>query len=182
MLRHIAKLLKRKRGAAAIEFALVAPILFLLLLGILEFGLTIFIDSTMHQALRAVARQGIVKAQTEADIRAVMQTYMQGLWRDNSELKVCVRALPNIVNVSEPKDANGNRLPGPASIAVEPKLAAFVADPDSMFGCTDVPSKQDQRNAVMLYTAEYQWGGKTKMFQALIPETLRAVTMVRNEF
>ena len=180
----LAKLLKQnKKGAAALEFALVAPILFLMLLGTLEFGLTIFTDSTMQQALRATARQGMVKAMTKADVDSVMQYYMQGLWAGPGIMDVCVRAYPNIVNVQEPMDINGNRLPGPSAITVEPELASFAATPQKMFeACGPMPANTAQAKAIMLYTAQYQWGGKTKLLAPLVPPTLNAVTMVRNEF
>jgi hypothetical protein len=177
-----------KKGAAAIEFALVAPILFLLLLGMLEFGLTIFVDSTMQQAIRAVARQGMVKPFTgQSEVDQLMQHYMQGTWRSSSDgshpMVVCVRAYPNIINVIEPRDANGNRLPGPAALNVQPQLAGFAATPRTMFdACGGFPSPQQQRNAVMLYTVNFTWGGRTGLMAPLVPANLNAVTMVRNEF
>lgn len=177
-----------KKGATAVEFALVAPLLFGLLLGMLEFGVTIFVDSTMQQAIRAVARQGMVKAFTsQTEVDQLMQHYMQGTWRSasdgNNPMKVCVRAYPNVINVNEPKDANGNRLAGPATINVHPAFAGFANNPRSMFtACGEFPTPQQQRNAVMLYTVEYKWGGKTNLLEPLIPETLNAVTVVRNEF
>ncbi len=177
-----------KKGATAIEFALVAPVLFLLLLGMLEFGLTIFIDSTMQQALRAVARQGMVKAYSgQNEVDALMQQYMQGTWRSSADadhpLQVCVRVYPNIISVQEPKDANGNRVPGNSTFNVQPQLAGFADDPASMFNsCGTFPSPQDQRNAIVLYTAKFTWGGRTNLMTPFVPETLNAVTIVRNEF
>jgi Flp pilus assembly protein TadG len=45
------------RGASAVEFALVAPVLAALLLGGVEFGLVIYSQNTMQHATRDVARK-----------------------------------------------------------------------------------------------------------------------------
>jgi uncharacterized membrane protein len=47
---------KRQRGAAAVEFALVLPILLVLLLGIIDFGLYFYNDLQLTQAARDAAR------------------------------------------------------------------------------------------------------------------------------
>lgn len=176
------------KGAAALEFALVAPMLFLLLLGMMEFGLTIFIDSTMQQAVRAVARQGMVKPFTgQSEVDQLMQHYMQGTWRSSSDeshpMRVCVRSYPNVINVVEPKDGNGNRLPGPAALNINPQLANFANNPRTMFdSCGTFPTPQQQRNSIMLYTVNFKWGSRTGLMDMLIPDNLNAVTIVRNEF
>ena len=52
--------LRRERGQDLIEFALVLPILALLLFGIMEFGLIIFSYNTIGDAAREGARYGAV--------------------------------------------------------------------------------------------------------------------------
>lgn len=49
-------LIKRKDGATAIEFAIVAPVLFLLLFGIIEFSLMMFASSIVEGATANVSR------------------------------------------------------------------------------------------------------------------------------
>ena len=44
------------RGAAAVEFALLAPVLFALLLGIIEFGFQMWVHVTLDSALAQAAR------------------------------------------------------------------------------------------------------------------------------
>lgn len=56
MLRIVTALRKNKEGATAIEFAMVAPVLFLLIFGILEFGLVLATQSTLEGATTAAAR------------------------------------------------------------------------------------------------------------------------------
>jgi len=51
---------KNKRGAAAVEFALVLPIFALLLMGIIDFGRYYFVQHTVQYATREGTRLGLV--------------------------------------------------------------------------------------------------------------------------
>lgn len=51
----------RERGAAVVEFALVVPILLLLVMGIAEFGRVYYIQTTLSQAAREGAREMALK-------------------------------------------------------------------------------------------------------------------------
>ncbi len=50
---------KREDGTTAIEFALIAPILLLLMMGIMEFGLILFANNVIENAVTIGARYGI---------------------------------------------------------------------------------------------------------------------------
>ena len=50
----------RSRGQAMVEFALVAPMLFLLIIGIIEAGRFVFLTEVMHNATKEGARYAIV--------------------------------------------------------------------------------------------------------------------------
>ncbi|WP_313405136.1 TadE/TadG family type IV pilus assembly protein [Aeromicrobium sp.] len=66
-----------ERGAAAVEFALIAPLLVALIMGIVEFGVAINFKSQLNNATSVAARDyGIYrdKAQAEAIINAVATT------------------------------------------------------------------------------------------------------------
>jgi len=67
-----------RKGASAIEFALVLPVLVLLLFGIIEFSIILFDKAVITNASREGARAGIVFADprpTDAQISAVVNTY-----------------------------------------------------------------------------------------------------------
>ncbi len=51
----------REDGAAAVEFALVTPILFLLVFGIIQYGLYFYDATGTRNGVREAARQGVVK-------------------------------------------------------------------------------------------------------------------------
>ncbi|HET8933026.1 MAG TPA: TadE/TadG family type IV pilus assembly protein [Polyangiales bacterium] len=55
---------RKREGAAALEFALVLPLLVILLFGIIDFGYLMFVVSTMNNAAREGARRGAVESTT----------------------------------------------------------------------------------------------------------------------
>jgi Flp pilus assembly protein TadG len=69
----------RQKGVAAIEMALMLPILLLLVLGICDWSLLMFRQQVLTNAVREGARQGIVLGNprpTTADIINVINTYL----------------------------------------------------------------------------------------------------------
>jgi Flp pilus assembly protein TadG len=50
------RIARRMRGSSAVEFALVAPLFFLLCAGIIDFGRLFFVQMTLQDALRQAAR------------------------------------------------------------------------------------------------------------------------------
>lgn len=66
-----------ERGAAALEFALVLPILVLLVCGLIEFGLIFYSKQMITNASREGARAGIVDQVGEAQIRTIVTNYLR---------------------------------------------------------------------------------------------------------
>ena len=62
MLKELKKdvLFKSQKGATAVEFAIILPLLLLLIFGIIEFGLFLFNRHVITNAVREAARAGIV--------------------------------------------------------------------------------------------------------------------------
>ncbi len=64
------QLQRSQKGVAAVEFAFVAPVLILIVAGIIQFGAIFFLQGNMGNAARAVSRSlavGAIKNQTEAE-------------------------------------------------------------------------------------------------------------------
>jgi Flp pilus assembly protein TadG len=55
---------RRRRGAAAVEFAIVAPLFFLLVFGMIEFGRIIMVQQVITNAAREGARVGVLDPPT----------------------------------------------------------------------------------------------------------------------
>jgi Flp pilus assembly protein TadG len=60
------------RGGAALEFALVAPLLFMTVITIIEFGRAMMVVNVVATAAREGARAGAVPNATSSDIRAAV--------------------------------------------------------------------------------------------------------------
>lgn len=70
-----------ERGVAAAEFALILPVLLLILFGTIEFGMIMYSREVVTNAVREGARAGIVQGppkRTEAEIIAIATTYLTG--------------------------------------------------------------------------------------------------------
>ncbi|NQU25254.1 MAG: pilus assembly protein [Candidatus Nealsonbacteria bacterium] len=67
---------KRRRGAAAVEFAFVAPVFFMLVLGMLEFGRMVMVQQVITNGSREGARVAVLDGTTGAEVVAAVQDYM----------------------------------------------------------------------------------------------------------
>lgn len=70
-----------ERGAAAVEFALVLPLLLTLVFGVIDFGRALFAFNYLTAAVREGGRFAAVQATTssEAAVRSRMVDYLQGI-------------------------------------------------------------------------------------------------------
>lgn len=65
-----------RRGAAVVEFAVVAPILFLLIFGMIEFGRMVMVQQVLTNASREGARVGILDGATTSEVTSKVNTYL----------------------------------------------------------------------------------------------------------
>lgn len=70
------------RGATLVEFAIVAPTLLLMVIGLLDLGHSIYYNSIIQGALQDAARQATVGDKTQAQIDAFVSGRVQGLSRN----------------------------------------------------------------------------------------------------
>ncbi len=61
----------RQRGAAAVEFAIIAMLLFTLLFGIIEFGRLFYVFNTVQEVTRRAAREAVVSEIDETNHPAI---------------------------------------------------------------------------------------------------------------
>jgi Flp pilus assembly pilin Flp len=69
-MRALRRALTHEKGASAVEFALVAPLLFLLIFGIIQFGIAFGSQLAITHAAREGARLAAVGAFNETSVRA----------------------------------------------------------------------------------------------------------------
>ena len=71
---------KNEKGGSLVEFALIAPLLIIILFGIIEFGVLIYDKAMLTNACREGARAGIVFSDpriSDAEIESVVRGYCE---------------------------------------------------------------------------------------------------------
>jgi Flp pilus assembly protein TadG len=69
---------KDRQGAAVVEFAVVAPVLVLLVFGMVEFGRMVMVQQVLTNAAREGARVGVLDDSTVADVQTTVNNYLAG--------------------------------------------------------------------------------------------------------
>lgn len=67
---------KQRRGAAAVEFAIVAPLFFLLVMGMIEYGRMVMVQQVITNASREGARRAVLDGATTAAVQTTVANYM----------------------------------------------------------------------------------------------------------
>jgi Flp pilus assembly protein TadG len=67
---------RKRRGVAAVEFAIVAPLLFVLVLGLIEFGRVMMVQEILVNAAREGARTGTLPGSAVADVESTVNNYL----------------------------------------------------------------------------------------------------------
>ena len=68
---------QRRRGAALVEMAFVLPVFMMVTLGIIEFGRAMMVGQLITNAAREGARLGIIDGNTNAEVIASIQSFLQ---------------------------------------------------------------------------------------------------------
>src|SRR5262249_165000 len=63
------------RGVAATEFAIVAPVFFLMVIGFIEFGRALMVQQVLINASRVGARMASTTGSTSASVQSAVTTY-----------------------------------------------------------------------------------------------------------
>lgn len=65
-----------RRGAALVEFAVVAPILFLLVFGMIEYGRMVMVQQIITNGAREGARLGVLDGTSTGDVTTAVNDYL----------------------------------------------------------------------------------------------------------
>lgn len=66
----------RRRGTAAVEFALVAPLFVLLVFGMIEYGRMVMVQQLLVNAAREGARVGVLDGSTQTSVTTAVNNYL----------------------------------------------------------------------------------------------------------
>ena len=67
---------ERRKAAAVVEFAVVVPVFFLLIFGMIEYGRMVMVQQILTNAAREGARVGILDNSTTADVTSAASQYL----------------------------------------------------------------------------------------------------------
>lgn len=67
---------QRRRGVSAVEFALVAPLFFLMVIGVIEFGQAMMITGLLTNAAHEGARTGVLNNAQVSDVTSAVNGYL----------------------------------------------------------------------------------------------------------
>ena len=67
---------RKRRGAAIVEFAVVAPVFFLLVFGTIEFGRLVMVQQVLVNAAREGARVAILSGSTTSKVTTAVDNYL----------------------------------------------------------------------------------------------------------
>lgn len=164
------KLIVKKDGVTAIEFAILAPVFFLLFLGIIEVGLTVFLDSSLNTGVRDVARKGVTNGYSNSnEVNNVLRTHLAGMYNED-RMRVIVRAI----------EANPNN-PTSELNDLQAISDELTADPEAFFAAGSFSPAANQAGAITVYAVRYRWGGFSSLVAPFLPDNLYAISVVRNE-
>lgn len=185
----IARLTRRlrhsARGASALEFALVSPILIILTMGTIELGYMAMVRSTLESAVRDAARMGITGATLPTISRDAMVLGRirdaVDYFSDDSTLEICRRSYASVANINQPEpftDANNNGRYDPGeSYGDTNGNGSWDAD----MGVAGLGGPGD----VVVYDVRFELPLLFSFFEGLISDsdhvTLRSSAVARNE-
>lgn len=99
----------KRKGATLVEFAIVAPVLFLLIFGLFEMGRVVMVEQLMTNAAREGARRGILESSTNAGVQQTVEDYLTSVSISDATVTVTPADLntvgfgdPVVVKVSVP--------------------------------------------------------------------------------
>jgi Flp pilus assembly protein TadG len=131
---------ERQRGAAAVEFALVAIVFFMLLIGIVEMGRVLFTWNAAVEATRYGARVAVVCGLNDAAILSRMQRIMPSLTATNVTVSYtpggCAVSTCQSVSVSTQNVAVTTLIPISGTVLAVPPFATTLPR-ESMLNAID---------------------------------------------
>lgn len=125
----------QRLGTATVEFALVAPLFFLLVFGMVEFGRMVMIQQVITNASREGARSAVLDGATASGVQSAVVNYMA-----NGGVAIA----PSNVTIS-PTDPSTAQAGAPVTVSISIPFSEVSWLPSPMF----LGSRQMQASSVM---------------------------------
>lgn len=92
---------RNRRGASAVEFAVIAPIFFMLILGMIEFGRAIMVQQVLTNASREGARFAVLDGSTGGEVKTIVDDYLKSTRISGANITI-TPSDPNSAGYGEP--------------------------------------------------------------------------------
>ncbi len=185
MRRRLQQILTHEEGVTAVEFAVIAPVLVLLLTGIVEFALIMMVYNVMEGATAISSRLGSTGYNTpgvtreQTIINAI--THRAGSLIDSTKLTVTSKFYKQFDQIGDPEpyiDANHNGQYDPGETYTDVNGNGHW---DADMGTSGYGSSGD----VVVYTVSYPWAISTPIISNLVGShgtyTITTHAVVKNE-
>lgn len=124
--RTFCRISSRQRGAAAVEFAIIAILFFTLIFGIIEFGRLFYLYNTVQEVTRRAAREAVVRWKDQDSQDTVKSLALFG----GTSLPAGAEITADNINIEYLTASGGTPTPSPSSAA--DNISACMSGPD---GC-----------------------------------------------
>jgi Flp pilus assembly protein TadG len=173
-------LVRRAEGATIIEFAIVAPVLFLLLMGMIELGIIFFTQSVIESATNIGARIGKTGFEPTPGSRETFIrdniVRLSGGYLNPGDLEISILSYVDFTRIGQPETCNNP----PTCTSFDDVNGNGILDADQGAG------GPGGNGSIVLYTVSYPWPVFTPLLRPIIADAtghinLSAVATVRNE-
>lgn len=184
--KHANRLKNCRSGATIIEFAIVAPVLFLFLVGFIELGLIFFTTSVLEGATNIgsrIGKTGYTDAGVAREdfIRSEI-VRLSGGFLDPAQLDISILSYSNFDTIGQEEhydDANGNGQHDPGETFTD-------VNGNGQWDRDQGAANAGGRGAVVLYRVSYPWHVFTPLMRSFIADgsgilMINAIASVKNE-
>jgi len=79
---------RNRRGAALVEFAVVAPVMFVMVFGMIEYGRMVMVQQVLVNSAREGARVGVLDGSTTANVETAVDNYLTAAFINGATVAV----------------------------------------------------------------------------------------------
>lgn len=127
-------------GAAAVEMAVVLPVLVSLIFGSIEFGRAMMVSNLLTSAAREGCRTGVLPNANNTEVIAAVNNQLSGGGLNTAAATITIRVNNNVANVSTA--VTGDRI----SVTVSMPYSAVTWLPTTFF----IPSSQQMQGVAVM--------------------------------
>ncbi len=179
-------ILRNNEGAAIIEFAIVGPALFLLIVGFIELGIIFFINCALEGATNIgsrIGKTGFTTGNTDRETYIRNQVnFLSGGFLTPANLNISILSYNSFANIGQPEPCIS---PPTAPCSGTPGVNFVDVNGNGVFDMDQGATNAGGAGAVVLYTVSYPWHLFTPMMSTLIGNggiyNITSVAAVRNE-